>query len=80
MKSEIIRVGKKFVIVLPKDIRTRLNIKEGDLFNIRVEKGKIILEPKRSDPFKTLEKVIREPYDEERDEKLTEEWLKSAHS
>jgi len=78
MKSEIIRVGKKFVIVLPKDIRTRLNIKEGDLFNFRVEKGKIILEPKRSDPFKTLEKVIREPYDEERDEKLTEEWLKKC--
>jgi len=78
MKSEIIRVGKKFVIVLPKDIRTRLNIKEGDLFNIRVEKGKIILEPKRSDPFKILEKVIGEPYDEERDEKLTEEWLKKC--
>lgn len=80
MESETIRVGKKFTIVLPKDIRTKLNIREGDLLNIRVEGSKIILEPKRSDPFKVLERVIREPYNEERDEKLAEKWLRNASS
>ena len=80
MKSEIIRVGKRFTIVLPKDIRTKLNIREGDLLSVRVEGDRIILEPKRSDPFKVLEKVIGEPYDEERNERLAEEWLRNAHS
>ena len=80
MKSETVRVGKKYTIVLPKDIRSKLNIKEGDLLSVRVEGDRIILEPKRSDPFKVLEKVIGEPYDEGRDEKLAEEWLKSARS
>jgi len=80
MKSEIIRVGKKFTIVLPKEIRTKLNIREGDLLSVKVEGGRIILEPKRSNPFKILERVIGEPYDERRDEKLAEEWLKNAHS
>ena len=80
MRSETIRVGKRFTIVLPKDIRTKLNIREGDLLSVRVEGSKIILEPKRSDPFKVLERVIGEPYDEKKDEKLAEEWLRNASS
>ncbi len=78
--SETIRVGKKYTIVLPKGVRTKLNIKEGDLLNIKIEGNKIVLEPKRSNPFKILEKIIGEPYDEEKDEKLAEEWLKNAYS
>ena len=78
--SETIRVGKKYTIVLPKGVRTKLNIKEGDLLNIKIEGDKIVLEPKRSNPFKILEKIIGEPYDEEKDEKLAEEWLKNAYS
>ncbi len=80
MRSETIRVGKRFTIALPKEIRTKLNIKEGDLLSVKVEGSKIILEPKRSDPFKVLERVIREPYDEEKDERLAEEWLRNASS
>ncbi len=80
VKSEIIRVGKKYTIVIPKDIRAKLKIKEGDLLSIKVEGDRIILEPRRVDPFKVLEKVIGEPYDERKDEKIAEEWLKNAGS
>jgi len=80
MKSEVIRVGKRYTIVLPRDIRTKLNIREGDLLSVKIEGSKIILEPKRSEPFKVLERIIGEPYDEEKDEKLAEEWLKDASS
>jgi AbrB family looped-hinge helix DNA binding protein len=79
-KSETIRVGKKYTIVLPKDVRKRLNIKEGDLLSVRVEGDKIILEPKRVNPFEVLKRVIGEPYDEEKDEKLAERWLRDARS
>ena len=79
-KSETVRVGKKYTIVLPKDIRTKLNIRVGDLLSVKVEGGKIILEPKRVNPFEVLEKVIGEPYDEGKDEKLAERWLKNACS
>jgi AbrB family looped-hinge helix DNA binding protein len=78
--SEVVRVGRKYVIVLPKGVREELSIKEGDLLTVKVEGGKIILEPKRSDPFKVLERVVGEPYCEEKDEKLAEEWLKNANS
>ena len=79
-ESETIRVGKKYTIVLPKDVRKRLNIKEGDLLSVKVEGGKIILEPKRVNPFEILERVIGEPYDEEKDEKLAKRWMKDARS
>jgi len=50
-KSETVRVGKKYTIVLPKDIRTKLKIREGYLLSVSVEGDKIILELKRSDPL-----------------------------
>lgn len=74
-KSEVVRVGKKFTIVIPKKVRERLNIKEGEILGIKIEGEKIILEPKRFDPFKVLERVVRESYDEGKDEARTERWL-----
>ncbi|RLI77772.1 hypothetical protein DRP04_10885 [Archaeoglobales archaeon] len=78
MTSEIVRVGRKFTLVIPKGIREKLNIKEGDILSIKLEGERIILEPKRSDPFKILEKAIGEPYDEEKDEAKAERWLMDA--
>ncbi len=80
IESETVRVGKKFTIVIPKNVRSRLNIREGDVLSVKIEGDKIILEPKRYDPFKTLERVIGEPYDEEKDEAKAERWLKDAYS
>ncbi|QOJ78677.1 AbrB/MazE/SpoVT family DNA-binding domain-containing protein [Infirmifilum lucidum] len=78
--SEVIRVGRRYTIVIPKFARRELGIKEGDLLLLRVEGQKIVLEPKRSNPFKVLEDVIGDVYSEDRDERVAEEWLKNASS
>lgn len=39
--------------------------------------NKILLEPVK-DPFRTLGEIVGEPYDERKDEKKAEEWLKNA--
>ena len=80
MESDVVRVGKKFTLVIPKKVREMLGIKEGDLLSVKVKEGKIIMEPKKSDPFQVLERIIGEPYDERRDEKKAEEWLRDACS
>jgi AbrB family looped-hinge helix DNA binding protein len=45
MQREVIKVHKKGIIVIPKIIREALNIEEGTLLELRVENGKILLEP-----------------------------------
>lgn len=75
-KSESVRVGRKFTLVIPKSVRERLKIREGDILTLQVEGEKIVLTIRRSDPLKVLEEVIGEPYDEDRDEKKAERWLK----
>jgi antitoxin MazE len=75
-ESENVRVGKKFTLVIPKSVRERLKIREGDILTLQVEGEKIVLTIRRSDPFKVLEQVIGEPYDEVKDEKEAERWLK----
>nr|MDO8080133.1 AbrB/MazE/SpoVT family DNA-binding domain-containing protein [Candidatus Freyarchaeota archaeon] len=50
MSKEVSIVGKKFVVVIPKNIRKTLGIKEGQKIRFRVEEGKILLEP-IIDPF-----------------------------
>ena len=80
MESDVVRVGKKFTLVIPKKVREMLGIKEGDLLSVKVKEGKIIMEPKKSDSFQVLERIIGEPYDERRDEKKAEEWLRDACS
>jgi AbrB family looped-hinge helix DNA binding protein len=43
MKSDIVIVRKRGVIVIPKSIREALGIEEGDMLRVSVEEGKIIL-------------------------------------
>jgi len=72
-----VRVGKKHIVVIPAEIRKEVGLKEGDLLDVQVVgEKKIVLELITSDPFETLGKVIGEPYDEKKDEKRAEEWLK----
>ena len=39
-----LRVGKRGVIVIPKDVRERLGIVEGDVLELSVEDNKMIIE------------------------------------
>lgn len=76
MLEEMVRVGKKNVIVIPSSIRRKVGIREGDLLRIRVEGEKILLEKLSAEAFNVLAEVVGEPYEEEADEKRAEEWLK----
>ena len=45
MEKAIIKVHKRGIIVIPERIREMLSIDEGTLLELRVENGKILLEP-----------------------------------
>lgn len=74
--SEEISVGRRYTLVIPKSIREEMGIEEGQKALVYVEGGKIVIQPFPGDPLKTLDKVIGEPYDEAREEKRAERWLK----
>jgi AbrB family looped-hinge helix DNA binding protein len=75
--SETVRIGRRFTVVIPKAIRKRLRVSEGQEALIRVEEGKLVIEPLPADPYGVLQRImLGEPYDESNDEKRTEDWLK----
>jgi AbrB family looped-hinge helix DNA binding protein len=74
MSSDRAIVGKRFTIVVPKSIRNKVPLKEGQQVVVSVDKGKLVIEPLSSDPLKVLERVIGEPYREAKDEKRAERW------
>lgn len=76
--SETSFVGKRYTVVIPKAIRERLHLEEGQKVLMRVRGGEIVVEPLPRDPFKTLDRLIGEPYNEERDEKKAKEFLKKV--
>ena len=54
--SVIVRVDRKGRIVIPRELRDRLGI--GDAVRIRVEGGRLIIEPVR-DPLEKLSRLVR---------------------
>ncbi len=73
--SAIVKVGRRYTIVIPKEIRSKLKIKENSKVLVRVVEGKIVIEPLPDNPFEVLGKVIGKPYNEDVDEKKAEKWL-----
>lgn len=67
-------------MVIPKSIREELGLEEGQRVLVRVEGGKIIIEPFPGDPFKVLGEIIKEPYDETKEEAKAERWLRQHAS
>ncbi|AEE93300.1 VapB-type antitoxin [Acidianus hospitalis W1] len=55
-----VEVGKKGYIIIPKDIRDLLGIKEGDKLILNVYDGKIILEPERKVEINEILKRLEE--------------------
>ena len=74
--SEDVVVGKRYTVVIPKSIRKKLKIEEGERVSIKVRGNEIVMEPLTKDPYATLARLIGEPYDEKRDERKAEEQLK----
>lgn len=45
--SELVQIRKKAQLTLPRSVRLKLGIEEGDFLDIRVEKGEVVLRPKK---------------------------------
>lgn len=73
--SEVVRIGKRYTIVIPKKIREKLGLKEGQSTEAKVEEGRLIITPKAQDPYKRLSKLIGDVTYDERAEKKAEKWL-----
>ena len=73
--SEKALIGKRYTIVIPKTIREKIGLKEGQKVLVRAESGKIIIEPLPNNPYRILEEIIGEPYNEAKDEEKAEKWL-----
>jgi len=78
--SEEATIGKRGTLVIPKEIRDKSDLKEGQRVLVRIEGERIVIQPMPKEPFKVLEEVIVEPYREGEDEAKAERWLKErAH-
>ena len=61
--------------VILKEIASKIESMEGTKLLIRIIDNKKILESLQEDPFRVLDELISEPYNERIDEKRAEEWL-----
>lgn len=70
-------IGRRYTLVIPKAVRKTLALKQGQRVLIRVEGKRIIIEPLPWDPYKVMEEIVGEPYDEKKEEIKAEEWLRN---
>ncbi|RLE73568.1 MAG: hypothetical protein DRZ80_06100, partial [Thermoprotei archaeon] len=76
---QIVKIGERYTVVIPKEIREKLGIKKGQLVRVSTDGRKIILEPIVENPFKTFEKILGDfTYDREARKKAEKELLKEA--
>jgi len=77
--SEEAIIGRRYVMVIPKSIRKKIGLREGQRVFVREQAGKIIVEPLPLDPYKTLAAVLGDfTYVEEKHEKIAEAWSKKV--
>ncbi len=78
--TETVRIGKRYTVVIPKEARKKLGLKEGQLSEVRLEDGRLIFIPKSSDPFQELSELIGDVDYSSGLERKTEKWLFSKVS
>ena len=44
----VAKVGERYQIVVPKDVREALHLKPGDRLDVRIEEGKVVMIPQTS--------------------------------
>jgi len=77
--SEEVTIGRRFSLVIPKRVRNKLKLKEGQRALVREEEGKIVIEPLPNDPYEVLSETLGDfRYNEEKYEKKAIEWLKKV--
>ncbi len=67
-------------MVIPKEAREKLGLKEGQLSEVRLEDGRLVFIPKASDPFQELSELIGDVDYSRGLERKTEKWLFSKVS
>lgn len=73
------KIGKRFTLVIPKEIREEIGLQEGQKVLIEREGNGIRIEPLPVKPFDVLGKVLgKESYREEWEEVAEEKLLKEA--
>jgi len=58
LSESIVKVGERYTIVIPKEVRRSLGIKKGQLLRVVSDGEKIIIEPLPDDPFKVFEQIL----------------------
>jgi len=58
LSGSIVKVGERYTIVIPKEIRRSLGIKKGQLLRVLSDGERIIIEPLPEDPFKVFEQIL----------------------
>jgi len=53
-----VKIGERYTIVIPKEIRRKLGIKKGQLMRITSDGRRIILEPIFENPFEIFERIL----------------------
>ncbi len=75
--SEEVTIGRRYSVVIPKRVRKKLKLKEGQRALIRQEGERIVIEPLPDNPYVILSETLGDfSYSEEECEKRAEEWLK----
>jgi AbrB family looped-hinge helix DNA binding protein len=75
--AEEIKIGRRFSMVIPKRIRKKIKVREGQTAIIAAEGERIIVQPLPEDPYQVLAETLGDfNYSEERHEKRAEEWLR----
>ncbi len=73
----VVKVTRKYQVTLPKEVREELGIRIGDFLRIRVEDGKVILEPvvpRRRNPVDDMLNLISEPISVDAVKLVEESW------
>ena len=73
----IVKVTRKYQITLPKEVREKLGIRAGDFLKVKVEDGKVVLEPiasRRKNPIDDMLNLISKPINIDAVELVEESW------
>jgi len=75
LETEVVKIGKRYTVVIPKGFRERLGVREGQLTEVTLERGRLVLVPKISDPFRRLSELIGDITYNEKTERKCERWM-----
>ena len=73
----VVKVTRKYQITLPKEVREKLGIRIGDFLKVRIEDGKVVLEPmvpRRRNPIDDMLNLISKPINIDAVELVEDSW------